>query len=321
MRILTLLSKTRTLLIIWGSILVAVILGSAKYLYITRASEVFEPIKFVLSLGEKSLFVLFPLLAISILLCILRYLDGKKIHQLEMHIIGISAILSSVSASGLIYLEARNYPNFLYSKYGLKLPLLKYTLISGLILSVLYISEIYLAKSRKRRFIHAAFVYILGKLGWINIILIVVGFSILGRLLAPSFYQLPGYFSYSLQTYDRRFEHFEYIEALSQGTPKDARIVLPPQSGTWPALSNPPIVRYFLFPRILISANVLDQQTFNKTGRVYFVEVNEALGDGHWPEIALSDKNVTLGNNRILTFSQIKTVSVSNNIKVYYIEP
>src|SRR4030043_550125 len=221
MRILNIFSNAGVLFVIWASILVTPIFGSLKYLYITSVKEVFEPLKFALSLGEKSSIFLFLLLAVSILAWVWKYSRGKKMRKLELHAVGITAIVSFVGIMYLMNLEAKNYHNFLYSTYGLKIPLLSNILEAGLILSFLYFCAPDFSRKLKIKSTDTSPVNLFGKLGWFNSLIIIGGLTILGWHSAFTFINLPGYSNYASQDYDQRFELFEYIEALRIKTPKN----------------------------------------------------------------------------------------------------
>ena len=99
-------------------------------------------------------------------------------------------------------------------------------------------------------------------------------------------------------------------------TPVNANIVLPPQGIDWPALSNPPVVRYFLYPRNLISAKVVTNNLFDELGTLYFVLINDT-DIKNWPLLDKEKKTVIFHELK-LDCSEVELLA-DDSLEVYKI--
>lgn len=83
----------------------------------------------------------------------------------------------------------------------------------------------------------------------INIIKIVPG---LGRNLLPV---ISNPFASSKEKMEMSFgkQFYDYVDFVKANTPENSRILIPPQGFPWPQTGNAAYMRYFLYPRTLMS--------------------------------------------------------------------
>jgi len=102
--------------------------------------------------------------------------------------------------------------------------------------------------------------------------------------------------------------------------PKNEKFIHPPQGSKWAFIGNQPTIRYFLFPRILISgAKITSRQYAENIGSAYFIEV---AGDGKreiWPRIDTSIKSVSFNESTLIFYRELKIISNENQFKIYKI--
>jgi len=147
------------------------------------------------------------------------------------------------------FIEASNYPNYVFSTYHINMSGLFYVLLFGF--SLFVIGKTGVKKSE----------FIKSKSLWNFIFIFFVAFALVVNLgistqkaLEENFYV----FFHFNDTYDQkmyfRWENFyTYMVFLENNTPKDATIVIPPQiSPWWVRTGNLLLVRYFLYPRKMI---------------------------------------------------------------------
>lgn len=311
-------------LIAWLSFLLTPLIGSFKYFYISNFNGGNVYFRKTLSLIEKSWILWLALFIVFAALVFKQFLRNKKlgVDNLTINIIGISSLIVLVMSRYAVYIEGINFPNYLYSQFGLKIPYMERLFIASAIVAVIYL-RLMISKTnlvKKRNFDRVNLNPITNPLNLLKISLLLGGLAVLVYQSMVPFLQVQGYIGYANKGYDKRFEHFEYIEQLREHTSLNSNVVLPPQGVDWPAFSNIPIVRFFLHPRVLISSSLIEQNLFNEVGALYFVNINEE-GVKRWPEFDRSNKLVYFDQNRSVSFSSIELISNENNIEIFVITP
>lgn len=193
-------------------------------------------------------------------------------NQFVYYILGISSVAAFVIATYLLGLEIANYSNFLYSEYGITKESVYWLSNTSLLTSLIFAGFLYLRQKyeigkKDSSTIKIISYFVLGILCWNSLI---------------SVAKVSDYLWYSRFSYDWVFENYESIKTLQKEVPQDGIVVIPPQDKDWPDISNGPIVRYFLFPRVIVSSQYpgLKQNEFDE---VYFAILKK--GDKTWPFI------------------------------------
>lgn len=299
------------------------LVGSLKYFYITRFDGGVTFIRKSLSLAEKSWIVLLILFAIVFGAWIKKYLSARsrRHSRLVISVIGISAITAFLASTYFLHLESVNYPNYIYSTFGLKTPHLDVISTTSLFVAALcvFLAFINIRKPKKSKELALRQGFLRDLLNPVTAIFL-AGLIILTWQAIFLFKLWGGYVGYSAQTYEDKFEQFEYIDKLSIHVPATEKIILPVQSSVWPAISNPPVVRYFLFPRELVSASIIEnQQNVQEIGSAYFVELGLENDKKHWPDIDQESKMVSFNGEDKINYTSLELVSDSNGINIYFI--
>src|SRR3990170_2329783 len=231
------------LILLWLSFLLSPLLSVFR-LYFVVKSDILN----IHIVGLSTLFLYFPFFISSAVLIILifwfrRFIDKKisETHKKTLRFLSISSVVFLVIARGLLVLEQKNYPNFLYEHFGLTVPQME-------LMSFVAALE-----------------------------LIVFLFMLL---------------------YNRSFK---LTKQNRQGR------------ATGPAIGNQPVLRYFLFPRTLISGALLDNQEFaQQIGIAYFVEIDPLSHLTHWPKIDERNKTIIFDERTEIKYKTIETVFKSD---------
>jgi len=238
------------------------------------------------------LFAISGLVAVQIFFWFVRksniYLRFK--HYLLFLLIIIANIL-------LVNINKANYPNYLYSQFGIipeHLIAISYFLVVMLTFDILI--TIY-SKQSARKLNYLDIVRILG-------IIILFCYSVIG---IKNFNNIK---EWALSSYENKLgKQYNYYEYLIKYTPESSTIVHPTQSDVWATIGNQPINRYFLFPRKLISGYYFNNSEFAHTvGEIYLVTISDEHGN-KWPlfkegTISLNGTNFIIYKNLERLFSE-----------------
>lgn len=297
------------------------IFGILKFKYITALEYSSVILKVILTVGENVWLIMLPTLLVLFILYLKHtfsklYSNKENIFWISFFIFGLFLVFLSEYYSNI---ESQNYSNYLYSTYGLKTMLVNMINTTGYILSVfsgsvlfglLYLNKEYsystnLSKNYK------SFLWVLT----------VVAMIILSFQSIMPFKQWSGLRSYSLQGYEKKFEQFDYVVALKNSTLVSDTIVLPPQGMDWPAVSNLPVVRYFLFPRPLVSSTYFtDQEKTNAFRELKFVLFTTSSGFRNWPVINQANGTISFNYVNTLYYSELTKINSENNIDTYIVK-
>lgn len=241
---------------------------------------------------------------------------GNKTHDgLFLVITAILCFISFLVASKLLSIRTANYPNYLYVKYGL---------ISEDVMNISDISALTLVSIVSfLAFVKRGVLYSLRKFKkeTVNIEII---FSILGLLILIWFAISPiihfkNYINYAKNDYEYIFEDYKYIYQLSILTPKDSKIIVPVQSMTWPAIGNPLIVRYFLYPRTIVSSSYITDKNLSTIKKAYFIEIERGDTEKHWPKINFKEKTIIFDKNNI-SYKSLTLFLAEKGMNIYLVE-
>jgi hypothetical protein len=300
------------LLLVWCIFLLTPIAGSLKFFYISRGSNQIDFVRKVLSAIEKSWFIWIILLVISALSVFKNNAKkNTKFFGKILSIVGISSVVSLFASLQLIDKEIQNYPNFVYSTYGFKIGNLEtVSTISVLVLGFV-IFFFYSSKDAKDKILSKSF------LGSRRVIPF-IGLVIFSCQVVFPITRWREYIRYTSRSYEDKFNNFIYIEELEKNVPQHGTIILPKQDVIWPDISNPPVVRYFLFPRVLVSSEIDEGWLKKEIKEAYFVQlVNEERALA-WPILNSEEKKISFKDGEFVNYSELFLIE-NSKVNLYKI--
>lgn len=243
-----------------------------------------------------------PLLALYLALLIYWIIKLKS----SILFVGIGSVFTLIVSLYLLKLESINYNNYLYSSFGLTKINTEFLLNISLITIIVFVALLINFKDKKDLNINTknvgAYVSI-GILVWLSI---------------QSFLKMGESLSYLKFTYHKQFENYNEILALKKVVPENKMILMPEQSSIFPAISNLPVARYFLGPRVLISSTYLaNLETLDGLSEMYFVKLKKDKTE--WPEIFLDKNEIKIANNKAIKFKKLEIVKSDSQFEIYKI--
>jgi len=300
------IKRGRVIIILWFLYIGSFISGIVRYKLLLANTN---PIIKLLSSAVWRLNGVFGVVLILIsMVWIYSYLQNKlsNKNKIIIYLLGVLSLLTVYISSYLIKLENINFVNYLYSKYGLSKSSFELLLQVSVCFIVVAVG-IAISSHKNTR-------YSTNKIISILVLGVLIWFSLMPLI------NNGGYWHYSTSTYNEIFENYSSIETLRRLVPPDGKVLLPPQSSTWPDISNPLIVRYFLFNRILISSTyILDNNNLEDLGQVYFIKL-EKSGDIYWPIINEEENLINLGGSSQIGYQKLIKVENYEDDEVYIIE-
>jgi hypothetical protein len=271
---------------------------------------------------------LFALLILSV--WFRSFIEGKATHGHKKAFAFIS-ILSVIflAISGVLFnLELINYPNYVYSRYGITQPQLQFmSFVTAL--QVVASLSFYLYSSNYKRTV--------GKINEIKTVksgdffkdfssekiaflLSALGLLSLCILSVPVFFTFPSAVSDAGQKFESRFgTDYKYLLLLIGNTPEEGMIIHPPQGDKWPAIGNQPLIRYFLYPRVLVSGSLMTDDNFAKEIKSgYFVGIDGNENRPYWPEIKEDAGEVVFDEKNSIKYKSLESKAVQGGV-IYYI--
>jgi hypothetical protein len=231
------------------------------------------------------------------------------------------AILNEILVRFLLAVDINHYPNYLFSRYGIMPENLRVAsfanyLVLGSI--VAFFATIFEAISKKKTNRNKATII---SFNYITM-LVVFSFSI---IVFQSFYPFTSIVrlskEYSQGYTERIGNDYVYIETMARLVPRDGFIIHPPQSKEWPLVGNQPMIRYFLYPRTLISGNLVNNQNFLNFNKLYyFVFIEKTMTSPDWPEIDSSSMQIKFDMITNIKYKKIESVGSYKGKVVYKIE-
>lgn len=325
-KIKSIIYSSKFILILWFSYLASPLISVVRFNYILKNSDSFLfIIRAFFSLAQRFFFVGFALMVLALaFLWFGNFLNGKIDRKRFLVFLTLltTSLIYNVFSSLLLGLERSHYANYLYSQYGLLPSQLEFistvnVLVIGLSASFIFIKTAQLAGRqntavRRRGLRHDSFIQI-------QKLVFMLGFMLLAIFTFQTLVSLPQLIVDARQGYQQKLgRHYIYIEALKK-VPQDSVVIHPPQGSEWPAVGNQPVLRYFLYPRTLISGALLENNdALGSIDKAYFVFIPE---DGHapdWPAFNF-DKNTVIFNGKDYV-SYSKLTKTAENPDLYYIE-
>lgn len=273
-------------------------------------------IEYLSRLNSMTIYVQMLLFLLSISFLAILVLK-KKIAGFRLEIAGIlygplaGSLLYLVVGNYLLNLESKKYPNFLYSQTGftpeqIRLVLLFCTLF--ILITIPYLAYSYLQEHSKERV----------RVRGVNTGLVIFVILLLTQLSAYPFFSFTKMYAGAKVSYSEILgNQYPYIRALEDNTPKNSNVIHPPQGSKWPAIGNQVVLRYFLFPRTLISGAVLNNEDLAiQIGSAYFVSIEPGT-KYQWPLI--SQDAIIFNEKDSINFKAMNLVSEENGIKIFQI--
>ena len=323
--------QNHTLVIsIWAVLLLSPLFGTLRLFYVNNSESIPSFLKSV----STFLFILpfiIPIVSLVILVVWLKkFLDSKFTNgdKKIFVIIFLLSLLLFVIARFLLYLEDSNFPNFVYSQIGLtvsQLHLFSFTGSAHIISFIsCYVYDRY-ARGLSKKFIkrseNKSRVDITLTWADLSFFIAVIGVFILFAFSLESFLKYSLWIKDSKQGFEGKVgEVYKYIEIVVKHTPENAYIIHPPQGEKWPAIGNQPLVRYFYYPRGLISGALIDSDSNSpKLDNLYLIEIYSDNAEARWPLIDSKNKKIVLDDEHWVDYKVLDTVYKNDFAKVYRI--
>ena len=257
----------------------------------------------------------------------------KKLHKKPFILISIMSLIFVIIIQKMFNLQYLNYPNYIYSKYGITIIQLQFMNFVALLELMLFIT-IYLfnvgGRTSTNLNIPVSNVKFLGnnnmfngKITFEKVSVLISTLSIFGLFVLSTsvFLDWTKLSSTSREGYEAKVgKDYKYIELISTKTSKDVKIIHPPQGNTWPAIGNQPLIRYFLYPRILISGALIDNNEITQEiGEAYFIEINSDNNLTHWPLLETEKMSVTFNETYSVKYEKLDVIFMSDYNTIYKI--
>jgi hypothetical protein len=200
----------------------------------------------------------------------------------------------------LYFLENTNYPNYVFTRFHVHY----YHLPNVIILAGLFM--VFLAVVVHKTTFYSKYFYRLGILRSALIVLSILllinnFFNTLPKLLDEINLTYNNFdLSYDEKMRARWGDFYDYMIFVKDNTPEDAVIYHPPQINPWQLEGNQVLLRYFLYPRILISG-LIDFSDYEGPPITHALIVwGRDLGDGSsefgWPKGSLYGEKILIFN-------------------------
>lgn len=252
-------------------------------------------------------------------------LSTKKIAVTFISLLLILAFTVSYSmfVSYLISVDLGKYPNYLFSTFGIMPELLRlatvlnFLIMAAVVALLVSIFERFVGSyENKLQSIKAG-----KKSNKLKLASLITTFSLvlfLTQALYP-FFNIPKFVVESKQGYGERLgEDYTYIQAIAELTPKNSYVIHPPQGSEWPFVGNQPMIRYFLFPRTLVSGVLLvDETVIDISEEFYFVSIDPRTNVSVWPLIDNVNNEISFDHVNPVKYTKVEMVGEYGGKNVY----
>ena len=281
---------------IFGAIIFSNILNLVS---IFRAASWFDFVKTYKQIFFTLLTLSYPLYILSMAVLVFS-LGKQKVYRLLLLFASSIAGITLLAAFVFNFLEARNYANYVYSRYGIFLPSLRsYADFQLILLSLSFL----IFNQRKQRVIEK----LLNLKNLQLIVVIVIVYGILSSF--PPFFEVQGLIwkNYVILPADEKKEALdlgnftELTKFITEESSEDVIIINPSQSVDYPTIGNQALLHYFVFPRTLVSASLSEKylsETWDKKTPVYSILIKSEVEDKFFPQTEImAEKIVVLRND------------------------
>jgi len=322
------LSSPRIMIISWICFIIAPSLGIIRLQILNSNSlRVFR----VSGLSTILFYVPFVISAfvLSIMLFWFREFSRGKLkqsHQKSFSFISILTIVFLFVSQYLINLEFKFYPNYLYQHYGITIAQLKLmSFIAALQIMIFLAFLVYRSTYDKAKKLLS---YNPGnKKGEVDTLnnasffVSLVGILSLFILSGGTLLNWNVLMSESKEGYEGKVGiDYKYIKLIVDNTSSDVMVIHPPQGDKWPAIGNQPVLRYFLYPRTLVSGTLVEDQKYveNIDGS-YFVLI-DPNGNREWPVINFEKKSIAFNESSFVNYKSLDMIFSNEVSKIYKIK-
>jgi hypothetical protein len=269
------------------------------------------------SIGWKTSSLLGIIFLFVLVAWVYIYIRGESTikNKISFFIVGLTSVFTFFVSNGFVNQENVNFGNYLYSLYGITKQsfelLSNISLITTFLYGAFLFNEFDSLKNKKK---------VNNKFGISNKMLMTIPFlGILAWYSLQTLIKADDYLSYAKFTYEDAFENYKSIARLCEIVPENSAIIIPVQGIDWPDISNAPIVRYFLFPRMIVSSSDLtSQEKAAKLKEAYFISLNKG-NKLFWPIIDREKEVVYFAPNNPLGYSDLIVVNKENGMVIYKI--
>ncbi|MDQ3008758.1 MAG: hypothetical protein M3Q81_04125 [bacterium] len=308
----------KAMILAWLFFLTSPLITVLRYYLSVKDVQLDSSYKNILITGLSTLRYLIIFYCLAILFLWIRQYRTREMdakHRTVLVFMGLTGTLFFIFNTLLLFAEQLKYPNFIYSQTGLPSSLVY--MLNQVTLLILIMIFLLLFDKSKTLFRIITFKFLKGSTSKIATVGVFLSFFI---VVVNSFQPLINSISHyktSKITYSQKIgEDFKYIEALQNYTESDASVIHPPQSGVWPFIGNQPMIRYFLFPRLLISGELLEMNELVPVNTAYFFVVNDTPTQ-HWPLIDMTQKSIIFDTMNSITYQDLELIGTHRGVNVY----
>ncbi|MCM8831995.1 MAG: hypothetical protein NC918_07380 [Candidatus Omnitrophica bacterium] len=217
-----------------------------------------------------------------------------------------------------LLLLSRKYANYLYSNFGFIKEHLVFFAFVSIITSLLFLFLSY--EKLLTYFVDKHFFDILSRFEKWEFFNLSISLIVLSLFFYLSFTTVLGISSkmrYDSSYVNKFGRDYYYINFLSDYVPKDGVVIHPPQlEAFWPSIGNQAVVRYFLFPRKLVSGDYLERSFINGVGDFYYFVYIPSVGNiPEWPIIKSDEKKISFDNgDSFVSYVKLEEIEGSEGV-------
>ena len=331
MRLRTKISKIilhpRSLLILWIVFVCSPLLSFFRRYFLVSGGNYYIQIK-----GASTLIYYFPIiisiLTLIVLFCWFRNIaikgfDSKYLKTI--YSISFSSFIVLIAIQYLLNMERQQYPNFLYTYYGLTIQQLETMFFVASMQLMIFIIFVFLEvfqrdrpKLYKRGIEKSKIGYIYNK----TIVFTVIGISGALFMSIKTVFNWSNLYEQEKGNYETRVgSHYMYMNALEKCTSENISVIHPPQGDKWPAIGNQPVLRYFLFPRRLISGALFTNQDFaSRVNHAYFAEIDPESSYSSWPLIIYREKHIIFDERTKIRYQMLDKQTCNDGVNIFSVK-
>lgn len=301
----------------WFSYLATLLMSLGRFKYLSGNFGDNRLLSVFFSIGWKTSSLVGIIFLFVLVFWVYIYIRGESTikNKFSFFVVGLISIFTLFISASFVNQENVNFGNYLYSLYGItkrSFELLSHiSLITAFLYGAFLFNEFDGLKNKKK---------VNNKFGISNKMLISIPFlGILVWFSLQILFKASDYFSYAKFTYGDEFENYKSIDRLKNIVSENGAIIIPVQGIDWPDISNAPVVRYFLFPRIIVSSSDLtNQEKAAELKEAYFILLNKN-NNLFWPIIDREKEVVYFAPNNPLSYSDLIEINNENGMVVYKI--
>lgn len=210
------------------------------------------------------------------------------------------SIMLLLTCEYFIYLESSNYPNFIYSHYSLDPSSL--TVLTKYYFSLIIINFLLILYNKRRSLsvktqknlillVRTSLRKIFNKANLMVLLILLLFAQVMRDATIVFINEIKAYTRYAENRIDLRRQIVDLpdlarrAEYIKKSTPTDSIIVHPPQSVEFPIEGNQPVLRYFIYPRELVTDEKLEefQRENGDDNNTYILIVSEWESNRYYP--------------------------------------